>query len=93
MDITLIKEQRLVLGRQMQQSVQLLQMSAQEMESYLEHLAEENPLIEIRAPKEEIMRPLHAVPQGPDKTRKHVSGRCSVWPTGAKLRDHPRDGT
>lgn len=50
-DITLTREQRQVLGQQMQQSMQLLQMSAQEMEAYLRELAMENPLLEVKPPK------------------------------------------
>lgn len=52
MKITLNNEQKLVLGQEMQMSMQVLQMNTQELEAYLQELATENPLLEIHAPAE-----------------------------------------
>jgi RNA polymerase sigma-54 factor len=46
------KEQRQLLGQQQHQSLVLLQMNTQELESYLQELATENPLLEITPPVE-----------------------------------------
>lgn len=48
----------------MQQSMQLLSMSAQELDKYLSELAEENPLLEVTPPKESRERRLPAASSG-----------------------------
>lgn len=55
MNIKLAKEQKTVLNQQMQQSMKLLQMNSHELEAYINELSMENPLIEIKPPRE--MRP------------------------------------
>lgn len=52
MKIRLEKEQRTVLSHQMQQSMKLLQMNSHELETYINELSMENPVIEIRPPRE-----------------------------------------
>lgn len=64
MELTLRKEERLVLGQQMRQSMQLLQMSSLELEEYLNELAMENPLLEVRPPRERRESALHSVFSG-----------------------------
>ena len=46
-DLNLSVSQKQILSQQMLQSVQILQMSAAELESYVENLALENPVIEL----------------------------------------------
>ncbi|MBQ4177256.1 MAG: RNA polymerase sigma-54 factor, partial [Lachnospiraceae bacterium] len=46
-DLNLSVAQKQILSQQMLQSVQILQMSAAELESYIENLALENPVIEL----------------------------------------------
>ena len=55
------KEQRQVLGQQQHQSLVLLQMNTQELESYLQELATENPLLEITPPTEAPERPFYVL--------------------------------
>lgn len=64
MELTITKEQRQVLGEQMHQAMQLLQMNAQELEAYLENLSQENPLLEVKPPQERAERSLGSVPVG-----------------------------
>ena len=46
-DLNLSTAQKQLLSQQMLQSLQILQMSAVELESYIENLALENPVIEL----------------------------------------------
>ena len=50
MDIQLSLEQKQVLSQRMIQSAQILQMSSQELEKYVEEMALENPVIDITEP-------------------------------------------
>ena len=50
MEILLKKETKIMLGQQMYQSMNLLQMSAVELDSYLNELSMENPLLEEKPP-------------------------------------------
>lgn len=50
MNLELRQETRQVLSQQMQQSMQLLQMSTQELDAYLRELAMENPMLEEAPP-------------------------------------------
>ena len=52
MKLQLRQETKQILSQQMQQSMQLLQMSAQELDEYLRELALENPLLEETPPAE-----------------------------------------
>lgn len=52
MKIKLEKEQRTVLSHQMQQSMKLLQMNSHELEAYINELSMENPIIEVKPPRE-----------------------------------------
>ena len=45
--------QKQILSQHLIQSMEILQMSTQEMESYLENLSMENPVIEIENPSAE----------------------------------------
>ena len=47
MELKMDISQKQVLSQHMVQSMEILQMSAQELESYLENLALENPVIEL----------------------------------------------
>lgn len=62
MEIKLRHEVRQVMGQQMQLSMQLLQMSVQELDAYLRELSLENPLLE-ELPPQQVYRPL-AVSRG-----------------------------
>ena len=46
MKLKLTNEQKLILSQKMQQSLKLLQMNSHELETYLNELSMENPLIE-----------------------------------------------
>ena len=50
MEISLRRETKLVLGQRMYQSMNLLQMSTAELNSYLNELSMENPLLEEKPP-------------------------------------------
>ena len=50
MEISLRRETKLVLGQRMYQSMNLLQMGTAELDSYLNELSMENPLLEERPP-------------------------------------------
>ncbi len=56
MNIKLTNEQKTVLNQQMQQSMKLLQMDSHELETYINELSMENPLIEIKPPRERVRR-------------------------------------
>lgn len=60
MDIHLSIEQKQIMSQRMIQSAQILQMSAQELEEYVEELALENPVIDIKehAPENEMEKKL-----------------------------------
>ena len=47
MDIRMTLAQKQILTQQMMQTMQILQMSAQELETYVNELAMENPTIDI----------------------------------------------
>lgn len=57
MKLKLTNEQKLILSQKMQQSLKLLQMNSHELETYLNELSMENPLIEVVPPRE--MPPSH----------------------------------
>ena len=50
MELSLRRETKLVLGQRMYQSMNLLQMGTAELESYLNELSMENPMLEETAP-------------------------------------------
>ena len=54
MSMKLTNEQKTVLSHQMQQSMKLLQMNSHELEAYINELSMENPLIEIKPPRERM---------------------------------------
>ena len=53
MDIQLTQVQRQVLSQKMIQSVNILQMSAQELTEYIKKIALENPLVDLEEPEQE----------------------------------------
>ena len=53
MDIQLTQAQRQVLSQRMIQSVNILQMSAQELTEYIKKVAMENPLVDLEEPEQE----------------------------------------
>lgn len=52
MKIHLEQGQKLVMNQQMTMAIEMLQMDAQELDTYLQELALENPMLEIHPPKE-----------------------------------------
>ncbi len=69
MKLEMTQKQELKLTPQMLQSMELLQMSAQELEAYLQELVQENPAAELSEPEERQ-----------DEGRS-CGGVCSHWPT------------
>ena len=90
-DLKLSTAQKQLLSQQMLQSLQILQMSAAELESYIEDLALENPVIELagqethtdRTEQMELQRKLRTMSiiraSGTRKTRK-TTGRTDGAP-------------
>jgi len=64
MKVELKHEQKIVLGQQMQMSMQMLQMDHQELETYLQELALENPMLDIQPPEEVHSHPLSTLSSG-----------------------------
>ena len=69
MKLKLTNEQKLILSQKMQQSLKLLQMNSHELETYLNELSMENPLIEVVPPRE--MQPRKAVFRAHDDGSGH----------------------
>lgn len=53
MDLNLSEQQKLVLSQSQVQQLKILQMSVQDLEEYIENIAEENPLIELKQMEED----------------------------------------
>lgn len=60
MDVYLSMEQKQIMSQRMIQSAQILQMSAQELETYVEELALENPVIDVmeHTPEDDMAKKL-----------------------------------
>lgn len=68
--LEMTQKQELKLTPQMLQSMEILQMSTQELEAYLQELVQENPAAELSEPEER-----------PGRGGGAVAAGCSRWPT------------
>ena len=73
------QKQELKLTPQMLQSMELLQMSAQELEAYLQELVQENPAAELSEPEErqdegeELWRRMQSLADQDNQNRQYVA--------------------
>ena len=90
MEITLRHETKQAMGQQMQLSMQLLQMSVQELDAYLRELSLENPLLEELPPQQSFRG---AVRERPRHTADTEDAREEVIPDEKRgtLREYLRE--
>lgn len=79
MKLEMTQKQELKLTPQMLQSMELLQMSAQELEAYLQELVQENPAAELSEPEErqdegeELWRRMQSLADQDNQNRQYVA--------------------
>ena len=67
------QRQSLVVTAQLQQAIQLLQYGNQDLTSFIEEQAEQNPFIEVRLPAQK------PIPTAPSPRTRWVSSHRSRW--------------
>ena len=96
MKLEMTQKQELKLTPQMLQSMELLQMSAQELEAYLRELVQENPAAELSEPEErqdggeELWRRMQSLADQDNQNRQYVAagGRSwTRWPGSGRTAD------